>query len=753
MNGQITKLAAAAVILIAAAIAVATFNTPDVTPVATEPGNDITQIQAADDTSQDEIEFVAESDDILDAQLRQVEQLFAAGDTAGLIDMLSTGEYEAKVAAADYLAQLADIDAVTPLENLAARYGETDNPFTAAAEQVKASAESGSAAEPNEPQQTEATAMVSEGLEIFELLPAETLFCVRINYFDYALGQMDQYLSGVMPVPMPATMGGRSMVSQILADASLANVDTSADFAIAGLSVEKDPNNQSMKDLLIVMLVPMKDYDKFIAENQNASAPDVNGISVIRIGKKSTLITELGGFGLATLLGDYEKLTCGVDLLAGDNPRLAASLAPDDLAQAEKQLFWTYANVQKASTIFAPAARQKLEQLKQIVAQQKSAPPEAINIYAVMLDIITYEVETLSLGIEPTDNLLRINFDAVAVPNTPLARMFTTGTEAKKQNELLGYLPEGGLFNVALRLNTPFWEELSLTNYDLISLMSDKEVPAETFEKLQKLFAQMVASSDGDSVMSWTIQPDSNAIPFAATWVAEINDVPKWQQANEEIMKLWGQSTFGDIYADSFDICTEYKATPAVDNHRGVQVDAMTFSISPTDPNSEYAKMIQNIYGQGLDYRWAYTDGLYLCSIGADCQKGIRDLIDKTKDGVDSQPKPEIAAAMQLLANYEECDFTGTYNHVRVLNMVRVFMPPEISSALTELDEFSSNSNLAFGGKIGTGRMSLEFALPKEHLIEMATVADAMNKAIIQHQREQALNAAEPDSEPNTPQQ
>jgi hypothetical protein len=750
MNSKITKLAAAAVILIAVVIVVATFTNSGDQTVAIESDDEATLTQTVDKESQDNVEVAAQSDDVLDLQLQQVEQLFAAGDTAGLIDMLSTGKYEAKVAAANYLAQLGDVDAVAPLEVLAAQYSGTENPFAAAAEQIKAAAESEPTTGPNDTEQIVPAAIVPASSEIFELLPAETLFCVRINYFDYALGQMDQYLSGVVPIPMPATMGVRSLVAKILADASLVNVDTSAALAIAGLTASKDPNNQSMDDLLVVLLVPMKDYDKFIAENQNASAPDANGISVIKTGQKNTLIARLGVFGLTTLIGDYKKLNYAVNLLADNNAKLASSLAPADLTQAKQRLFWAYTNVQKASGIFGPVAKQKLEELKKILEQQKSGPPEAINIYYVMLDILTQEVESLSLSIEPTDNLLSINFNTVATPNTPMARMFTADTEAKKQNELLGYLPEGSIFNVALKLNTPLWEELSLTDYDLITLMSDKEVPDETFDKIQALLADMTASSDGDSVMSLTAQLDSNSMPFAATWVAKIKDEQKWRNANQELMKLWGQSSLREIYADSFDIQVEYKMTQAAESYRGVSIDAITCSMDSTDPNSEYAQLIQNVYGQGINYRWAFTDGLYLCSIGSNCQHQIRDLIDKAKDSIDNQPNPEITAAMQMLTEPQECDFFGTLNYVRILNIATVYMPSEISAPLTDL-QFSSKSNLAFGGKVGAGRESLEIAIPKEHLIEITTAVEAMNKVMMQQYQQQAEEAAaEAATEPNT---
>ncbi|MHC4535756.1 MAG: hypothetical protein ACYS6K_17540, partial [Planctomycetota bacterium] len=36
---------------------------------------------------------------------------------------------------------------------------------------------------------------------LLKILPAESLFCIRVNHFEYTLNQIDQYLTGVSPMP------------------------------------------------------------------------------------------------------------------------------------------------------------------------------------------------------------------------------------------------------------------------------------------------------------------------------------------------------------------------------------------------------------------------------------------------------------------------------------------------------------------------------------------------------------------------
>jgi hypothetical protein len=38
--------------------------------------------------------------------------------------------------------------------------------------------------------------------ELLKMIPAKSLFCIRVNNFDYTLNQIDQFLAGVSPMPM-----------------------------------------------------------------------------------------------------------------------------------------------------------------------------------------------------------------------------------------------------------------------------------------------------------------------------------------------------------------------------------------------------------------------------------------------------------------------------------------------------------------------------------------------------------------------
>jgi hypothetical protein len=81
---------------------------------------------------------VVEAKSKLDLELESIQQMFKAGNTKGLIAMLSKGEYESKVAAANYLAKMGAVQALEPLEKTRGEYDKDNRsaPFAKAVETI-----------------------------------------------------------------------------------------------------------------------------------------------------------------------------------------------------------------------------------------------------------------------------------------------------------------------------------------------------------------------------------------------------------------------------------------------------------------------------------------------------------------------------------------------------------------------------------------------------------------------------------------
>jgi hypothetical protein len=155
-----------------------------------------------------------------------------------------------------------------------------------------------------------------------------------------------------------------------------------------------------------------------------------------------------------------------------------------------------------------------------------------------------------------------------------------------------------------------------------------------------------------------------------------------------------------------------------------------------TDANSPQGQMINVMYGGGFDYRWGMVDGLWVCTIGSNANSAIRELIDQVKAGGPKQMGDEMKAALTLLPEADKADFVVTYNFLRLFKMMTAMVPVPIPQM-----DIPTKSNIVFAGKAGNGKMVVDIALPKEHLMEiMAAFQPAFTKSRDQGKRALSLN-------------
>jgi hypothetical protein len=502
------------------------------------------------------------------------------------------------------------------------------------------------------------------------------------------------------------------------------------------------------------MLIPVKNYDSFIAENNFCTPPDANGVSTITSGNKKHLVSKLGNFAIVPLSGEYNAFRSMVKFLADNKETLAGSLPTPQQKSAKDNAVWAYCSIRHSAKLFGPVAYEKLKQLEKTIEQQQkqqgqpSVPTKALGIYRAMLDIMIDELDYTSLSIFPSNDILSLQITSKAIPDTPLARMFSSGNTPQKQNKLLTYLPDGAVFNIAMKMNSPFWEELSLTDFDLMLLMSEKEVSDETVEKIQQLVFDMISACGGDGVVSLVSVPDPNYLGFGVEYVVEVSDPEKWTKANEEIMKIWSEGGFQDTYSESFGIDIDYGIQRGVEEYKGVKIDSAFLAFKATDPNSEYGKLISSVYGEGLDYRWAFTNGLYVCAMGGDCRIRIQKLIDSVQNNGAVQIQPELNEALGLLPESGKCDFFGTFNYLRLLTLSSSFMPQPIREALEQID-LTSNSNIVFGGRLADGYENLHIIIPKKHVIEIYNALQKIGPLMMHAQNQTSSPAQSQDTQAN----
>ncbi|MHC4213519.1 MAG: FG-GAP repeat domain-containing protein [Planctomycetota bacterium] len=141
MKNRITKLTAAAVIIIAVVFCIEMFSSS-----SDQPGTGPKETVVVEDATEDQSDSVVEKVAVelrpveLERELEHVDQMFASSDVGGLVNMLSEGQFESKISAANYLIKMGEgAKALSVLEKLHSEQG-VDNPnntFTPAVVEVK----------------------------------------------------------------------------------------------------------------------------------------------------------------------------------------------------------------------------------------------------------------------------------------------------------------------------------------------------------------------------------------------------------------------------------------------------------------------------------------------------------------------------------------------------------------------------------------------------------------------------------------
>jgi general secretion pathway protein G len=375
-------------------------------------------------------------------------------------------------------------------------------------------------------------------------------------------------------------------------------------------------------------------------------------------------------------------------------------------------------------------------------SQQGSMGPtvKIIDMYIAIFETLMKETKSLSLTVRPRPNALNLTVSVSAVPGTEMANMFATDTSIVKENRLLGYLEDGAMMNFAGKMNTPFWKQLNLKSVDLLSAIAGEAITAEDITKMKTMNTDMISALGGPVVFSFFIDANSKP-PFALKYALEVKDADKFNKVIEEAMEIMNSGGIADFYK-SLGIEMGFTIKRGVGSYKGVSIDTAKLVMKSTDPNLPQGQMIDAMYGDGFEYRWAIVDGLWVCTIGGDVDSAIRKLIDEVKAGGPEQMAAEMKAALTLLPEAGRADFMGTYNFLRLFKMAGAmagaFMPVPMPFAQMDIP---TKSNIVFAGKAGNNRMTVDICVPKEHLIEIiAAFQPPLDKARDQGKRSVSLN-------------
>ena len=574
---------------------------------------------------------------------------------------------------------------------------------------------------------------------LLKILPAESLFCVRINHFEHTIGQVDQFLVGVSPMPMGLSILARMQLAKVLGSPELNGVNMNGSLAIFGAIMPGEhTSNNPVSNIFIGALVPITDYEKFISGNPNCSRPDDNGISrILNDGAPILLMTKIDNHALISWADDNDKLLRMAKAISSGSRKLSSSI---DIAEAKLSMLepvWLFGNVQQASQTFEPMIMGKIEEIKTIMKStgpdRPGAPPKEImpfaqnimSMYADILKKFMKETKYFSITVNPKPNVLNITKTISAVPGTDMAKMFISNASSDQKNNLLYHLEDETVMNLGIKLNSNFWKEFNLKSIDFLKIMAGDSMSTEDFDKIKALMKNGIDCLNGPMVCS--ISADSkNKSPFIAKYFTAVEDEKKFNRVIDESMQLFNTSGILSFYK-SMGVETGFEIQRDIDTYKNASINSAKFIMKSTD-NSPQGQMINKMYGDGFDYRWGFVDGICVVAIGGDTDSSIREMIDQVKN-VKTQMGSEIKTALALLPESEKADFVMTYNMLRWFKMAGSMsaMPIPMLMPLQKMD-IPTKSNIVLTGKARNGKLVVDIAVPKEHLTEMMTAVMMMQQ-------------------------
>ena len=546
------------------------------------------------------------------------------------------------------------------------------------------------------------------------IIPADALFCVRINRLSTTLTQVDQFLTGISP--MGLSMPVQAQMGALLGAPQPAGINMTGDFAVFGPL----PGGEKPDLKRVGMLVPLSNFQQFLT-NPNVTKPDARGI--VRIGpegKQNIAGVPIGNYLLLTGVAYQQALTEAKSWTSGvSTGSLAQRLGPEDLKRATGAPVWAYANIQVVAKMYGPTIQEKIKEATKSLQQMQAkggpmaGPPEAvIGIWTTLLNSFLQETQLVSLSIDPTATAIRLTPIVAAVPNTDMAKILSFSSPPASQPNLAGYMEDGAIVTATAAFSPAFVRAIKLKAVDLLVAMAGPSLSQGDVARFRKLATDSADATGGAAAVSFSADPKGKP-PFRSHRVVTIRDKQKFNDVLDEYLKLVNEGAMADLLKQ-FGMKVQFTFQRNAETYKEVPIDVGRILIQPTDANSPQGQMIKNMYGAGLNLRMALVNDLLLTVMAADPETEIHALIDQAKSGAAGPTPSEVQAALQSVPEAKNASFFGTFNEVRALETFLPFSPMPMPQV-----QVPSKSDIAFAGNIGNGRLLTDIAIPKQQVLEV----------------------------------
>jgi len=576
-------------------------------------------------------------------------------------------------------------------------------------------------------------------------IPAKSLFCVRINNLDGTLGAINEYLKGVAPESFDAQAAVSAKLGKALGDEKLSGVNRDGNFAIFAVNVPSQSAageagqpaaGGPMANMFIGAMLPVSDYEKFISQNPNCGQPDGEGISTITIdGQARSLVTNFRRFALLCRPNAREKLISVKKMLAQGESSLVTVLDDQQQKLAGSASAWAYVNVKEASGLISPMFLAQLQQMKMQLQKMKEGgqgppmmvdPSGIVDFYSGMFKMLMDGTDCVTVALSPEPQRCSLTVGVKAVPGTDMAAIIGSPVSGDFGN-ILGYLDDGAMMNLACKVDRASLKVAYTKLIDLVGKMTAAGMPQEDLDKVKALTAKFVDAL-GDSLAISLATSGQEAPAISVKYIIKVKDEGAFKEVIDEQLKMMQEGTFAKLYK-SFGLEMDFNIQRGADTYKGITIDSAKAAFKMGDEKSPQTAMIRKLYGDALDYRWAFVKGHCVYAIGGGADKMIRELIDQVQAGGPSAPavqkfESQISNAGLSVA---QADAVGTFNYVRMLNMAQAAMPMAGAEGPAKLD-VPTTSSLAFAGRTtAPGMLKLQMVLPKSHLVEIQSAFKALS--------------------------
>jgi hypothetical protein len=572
-------------------------------------------------------------------------------------------------------------------------------------------------------------------------IPAKSLFCVRINKFNRTLTAADEFLKDIAPESFEAQAAVLSKLGELLGDEKLSGVNKRGSFAVFGVNVPGESASLSpIGDLFIGALIPVTKYENFISQNPNCGEPDDEGISTITVdGKPQALATNFRRFALLCRPSARDKLIRVKKLMGRRKQSLAGSLDPGERKLAASSPIWLYLNVKQGSKLIQPLLFGKLEQIKAQLQKAKDSgegppidPSGIISFYGGIFKTVLEGTQNVTVALAPSAEACNVTLGLKPVPGSMMAAMVGEPLDGDLDH-MLGYLEDGAMFNLATKVDRESLKTTYMGLFELIGKMIPGGLSEADLKQLQQLMAKGIDATGDSLAITFGVNSEDSP-PFAGKYVIEVKDQAAFEQVLEKELQLMEEGAIAELYK-GLGMEMDVEANRDAGTYKGVQISAAKVVFKAVGDDAMQAQIFEKIFGDGLDWCWAFEKGNCLYAIGSDADKTIRELIDQVRAGGPEQISSEMKAALKAIGDSDKADVVGTINYVRAINMAFGFMPFPEGVDTTQL-KVTTKSNIAFAGRTTEeGQLAMQIVLPKEHLLEIKSVFESIIPKIKEQER------------------